>query len=228
MRGIAPSPEVFPKQGLIDDRKRIGNFVRLPGVHPTKNHLSKIWAGGQWPGLEALLEFKGADFGLVPKEALSFVQNPISTKNQTQEQIAKKLAFYKMTATPRPGDIYNAKATWDQILEPRGWAFISGDKWWRPGKDRGTISATTNYEGCDCLFIFSDAPEIPPLKPREAYSKFRAYAVLEHGGDFTEAARAVVKDGFVWTNPSIEEVEKQISGCGTPREINLYEYSRTR
>jgi Bifunctional DNA primase/polymerase, N-terminal len=50
----------------------------------------------------------------------------------------------------RPGDDFNQRADWANILEPYGWRSVyqrgEATYWRRPGKDRG-ISATSNYEG---------------------------------------------------------------------------------
>ena len=48
------------------------------------------------------------------------------------------------------------------------------------------VSATTNYQGSDLLFVFSTSSVFEAGK---AYSKFAAYAILEYGGDFSTAAR---------------------------------------
>jgi len=97
----------------------------------------------------------------------------------------------------RPGDDFNARMTWADVLEPHGWQFhheSGGEGFWtRPGKDRRLgISATTNYKGSGLLYVFSSST---PFDPEQSYSKFAAHAVLEHGGSFTEAARALASTG---------------------------------
>jgi hypothetical protein len=96
----------------------------------------------------------------------------------------------------RPGDVLAAAITWRDLLEPHGWTFAGsrGDVsyWRRPGKVGGTISATTNALATDRLHIFSSNAE--PLKPDESYSKFGAFALLEHAGDFSAAARALRRE----------------------------------
>ena len=68
--------------------------------------------------------------------------------------------------------------------EPQGWmrVFERGEicYWRRPGKAFG-ISATTNVHGSDLLWCFSSSTA---FEPETSYSKFGAYALLEHGGDF--------------------------------------------
>ena len=95
----------------------------------------------------------------------------------------------------RPGDAFNRRASWPEILEPAGWRHVydRGDVgyWCRPGKTHG-VSATTNLGGHDRLYVFTSST---PFEPEKSYSKFAAYAVLHHGGDFAAAARHVAADG---------------------------------
>jgi hypothetical protein len=97
----------------------------------------------------------------------------------------------------RPGDRWAAATSWAGILEPCGWTFLyqRGDVqyWRRPGKAHGA-SATTNYGASGLLYVFTDAA--PPFEPQRAYSKFSAYALLEHAGDFRAAAVALRRRGF--------------------------------
>lgn len=98
----------------------------------------------------------------------------------------------------RPGDDYDARTTWAEILEPRGWTACrrmgKGHAWTRPGKSIG-ISATTGQsaDGVDRLYVFSSSTEFEPERP---YSKFAAYTLLEHGGDYSAAARALAAAGY--------------------------------
>lgn len=96
----------------------------------------------------------------------------------------------------RPGEAFAATTYWSDVLEPHGWraVFTRGDEtyWRRPGKDE-SWSATTNYKGSDLLYVFSTST---PFESERGYGRFAAYAVLEHGGDFTKAAAALADKGF--------------------------------
>jgi hypothetical protein len=96
----------------------------------------------------------------------------------------------------RPGDDYARRTSWPEILEPHGWAplFERGGvtHWRRPGKNIGQ-SATTNYGGSDLLYVFTSSTGFDQSK---SYSKFAAFAVLEHGGDFKAAASALGWQGY--------------------------------
>lgn len=95
----------------------------------------------------------------------------------------------------RPGDDFDRRASWPEILEPAGWRHVDdrGDvsSWRRPGKSRG-VSATTNHGGTDLLYVFTSSTA---FEAGRSYTKFGAYAVLQHSGDFAAAARALATDG---------------------------------
>ena len=100
------------------------------------------------------------------------------------------------------GDDYCRRATWGEILEPHGWELVQQAKnvshWRRPGKSDDGISATTghcrSYAGRDLLFVFSS--EAHPFVQNTPYSKFAAYAFLNHGGNFVPAAIALGEQGY--------------------------------
>lgn len=101
----------------------------------------------------------------------------------------------------RPGDDFNARATWDQILTPHGWtlAWSRGHAptmcgWTRPGKSvKDGISATTGRNDGDNIYVFSSSTE---FETETAYSKFAAYTLLNHGGDYSAASRALAAEGY--------------------------------
>jgi hypothetical protein len=101
----------------------------------------------------------------------------------------------------RPGDDYNRRGSWAELLEPHGWKVdrTSGSTtyWTRPGKDDGVSATTgkcTSEVGGDLLYVFSTNAD--PFEGDSAYSKFSAYTVLEHKGDFTAATKALVSAGY--------------------------------
>ncbi len=98
----------------------------------------------------------------------------------------------------RPGDDFNRRADWGDILRPHGWTFAGrggdgSDHWCRPGKARGT-SASTNFCGSELMVVFSS--NAAPFEEGTAYCKFAAYALLNHDGDFHAAAKALVAQGY--------------------------------
>jgi len=97
----------------------------------------------------------------------------------------------------RPGDCYNRRASWAEVLEPHRWSMLytrDGESYWqRPGKESPGVSATTNYRGSNLLYVFSTSTV---FEAGRAYSKFAAYAMLEHGGDFSAATRTLATRGY--------------------------------
>jgi hypothetical protein len=114
----------------------------------------------------------------------------------TADYIAEEIAT-KTDGPATPGDDYNARVSWHQILEPLGWTPVYTNRegvtaWRRPGKSIG-ISATTNHAGTDKFYCFSTSTI---FDGGSSYSKFAAYALIEHGGDFREAARSLRRLGY--------------------------------
>lgn len=99
----------------------------------------------------------------------------------------------------RPGDTFNEHATWRAILEPLDWVELykaDGLTYWRrPGKDFGGPSATSGVRGeggDDLLWVFSTNAE--PLEANKSYTKFGAYTLLHHEGDWAEATKQLAQD----------------------------------
>jgi predicted RNase H-like HicB family nuclease len=173
---------------LIETKGEGGYVVIAPshgGVHPTGrayelvsgnlDSIATITAAER----DALFEIARA-FDEMPKPVADFLQHDISQEHGE-----------------RPGDDYNRRARWEDVLQPHGWTRVyhrNGVTYWRrPGKDRG-ISASTNFAGSDLLYVWSSSQSTFEIE--RGYAKWRAYALLEHGGDFSAAARALRKAGY--------------------------------
>ena len=99
-------------------------------------------------------------------------------------------------------DWYSQTHTWNEILGAAGWELVSGDgdgdgsKWRHPNASAATSSSIKH----GCLFVYTPNTEFEQTEEgdRHGYTRFRAYAVLEHGGDQTAAARAAhsMRDPF--------------------------------
>src|SRR5262245_57977198 len=108
-----------------------------------------------------------------------------------------------------PGDAFNkAGPEWDELLLPHGWELMwrRGRRaaWRRPGKTADGLSATTgvcsNEHSGELFACFSsNAPPFEgPTSGRicSVHSKFAVYTLLNHGGDFSAAAKALYDRGF--------------------------------
>lgn len=98
----------------------------------------------------------------------------------------------------KPGEDFNDRGSWGEILEPLGWQCIRTradgvTEWTRPGKTAG-VSATTGHHGTDYFHLFSSSVE--GLEPGRSYSKFAVYTACNHAGSFEDAARELAAKGF--------------------------------
>jgi replicative DNA helicase len=89
-------------------------------------------------------------------------------------------------------DWFTDTHTWAEILTPSGWVIVAGDgdsdgsKWRHPNAS-AEHSATIKH---GCLFVFSDNTDFTSTEDGDpnGYTRFRAWATLEHGGDMSAAA----------------------------------------
>jgi DNA-binding transcriptional ArsR family regulator len=97
----------------------------------------------------------------------------------------------------RPGDDFNKRASWADILQKHKWELIkvkdSEEYWKRPSKDGLGTSATVNYKGSDLFYVFSTSTT---FEINRGYSKFSVYAILNHSGDFQAAAKELARLGY--------------------------------
>ena len=97
----------------------------------------------------------------------------------------------------RPGSLYNASASWEEILEPHGWTKVKvgneGEEYWtRPGKPGGGVSAVAGGAESDTFWCWSSS--VPEVDAEQSYNKFSLYTSLNHKGNFSEAAKAIAKE----------------------------------
>jgi hypothetical protein len=115
-----------------------------------------------------------------------------------RERVYKPASRLSYDQGNRPGDDYNSKGDWYSLLTSHGWRFVymRGEEscWRRPGKPAPGISATTNYKGSNLLYVFSS--NAYPFEEEASYSLFAAFAMLEFGGDFCAAAKALAGQGY--------------------------------
>ncbi len=108
-------------------------------------------------------------------------------------------AVAQSTNGTRPGDIYNVEAIeqglTEDLLQKHGWRKIRtvghGSHWQKPGSQGKGIHATLGVAGAGMFYNFSTAAA--PFEACHGYDPFAVLAHLEHGGDFTAAARALAE-----------------------------------
>ena len=164
-----------------------------------------------------LVETRG-EGGLIlcaPGDGYSLVQGdytalPVLTKEERETLLN---AAWKMNEKPeqgmpkptgcpdehfenRPGDDFNARGDVRAVLQKHGWTSLGvqpdGNEYWRrPGKTGGGNSATLK-DGV--FYVFSSNAD--PFESNRPYNAFTAYTLLEHNGDFGEAATELLKQGY--------------------------------
>jgi hypothetical protein len=93
-------------------------------------------------------------------------------------------------------DWFSDAHSWRSILEPHRWTLAEGDGdgdgslWRHPIADGAHTHSASIRHGC--LFVYSDNTVFEQTEEGgpNGYTKFRAWALLEHGGDLSAAARA--------------------------------------
>jgi hypothetical protein len=95
----------------------------------------------------------------------------------------------------RPGDRFARETNWAEILTLHGWR-SGGERrgqevWRRPGRadDREARSANTTRDGN--LWVWTS--NAPPFESQRSYTKLHAHVLLEHGGDWSAAVRALAE-----------------------------------
>jgi putative DNA primase/helicase len=175
---------------LIETRGEGGLVIVAPssgGVHPSGKPYVLLQGG-----MTTIQMITDVERQMLFSIARTFDQAPLP-----KLYTPKRSVPHSRVSGLRPGDYYNVRATWEEVLEPYGWKCLStrdGEGYWqRPGKEGPGVSATTNYAGSDRLYVFSTSTV---FEAGRGYSKFAAYTFLAHGGDFSLAARALVKMGY--------------------------------
>lgn len=96
-----------------------------------------------------------------------------------------------------PGDDFEAKTSWADILQPHGWAMVGtrGREtfWRRPGKNTGISASTGHADDRDRLYVWTTSTEFNSETP---YTKYGAYALLNHAGNYHQAAKTLAAAGY--------------------------------
>jgi hypothetical protein len=177
-----PRNDQSGKAGLgLDIRGEGGQVVVAPTVHPNGQLYS--WEEGHAPGRIPMAEAPAWLLDLLEPEPVKATTPPKAT------------TFDTFSAPSSPADRYNDSTTWADLLEADGWTLSHSrdgeDYWTRPGKTtREGTSATVGWAGNDALKVFTSS--VPWLTADKTYSKFQYHALRHHGGNESEAARAVL------------------------------------
>jgi hypothetical protein len=117
-----------------------------------------------------------------------------------------------------PGEDFNRRATTEDIraiLSTHGWVVVEHrngiDYLRRPGKAGRAYSGTLGAVAPNVFYVFTTNGQ--PFQGGHGYKPFSVYGLLEHGGDFKAAARALVAGGY-GQQPQAKTPEE-----GTPKPV---------
>jgi hypothetical protein len=191
---IDPAAPQKGERVLIETRGE-GGYALVPGCPPACHPSGRIYEHHSGPELCQVQAITAAEREVLIRCARSFDRG---------------VAEAKGTAGGRPGDDFNRRGPdWldPLLLGSQGWQLArqSGHVRYlrRPGKDGRGWSATVGYchgeDGVELLAVFSsNIPpfEIPAGKRCGCFSKFTAYALLHHQGQWKVAAKALAQLGY--------------------------------
>ncbi len=169
-------PKDTEQEARIETRGEGGYFLVFPSLGYSK-------VQGKWSELPVIDEDE--------RDGLLSIACAMSAEPERRNVTAPSSNYF----VGMPGQDYDNRHTWADVLLPDGWKVESvvGDRtyWTRPGKEKGT--SASSIEG-GLLWVFTSS--VSGLRPNESYSKFGFYAATKHGGDHGEAARGLREKGY--------------------------------
>jgi Bifunctional DNA primase/polymerase, N-terminal len=192
--------KIIPK--TIIETRGDGGYVLAPGSPPACHPTGRLYSVLRGKNLTQIPTITPAERGVLLDAARAL---SVWLDHRQHQQSIQRVPRAGVPDGDRPGDYFNARATWAEILEPHGWSLLDVDKagiehWQRPGKNSGQ-SATVNFAGAGLLHVFSS--NAAPFDSDRSYSKFAAYVLLEHHGDASAAAKALFAEGYGQRQPDL-------------------------
>jgi putative DNA primase/helicase len=198
---LAEEPVVNPETGkeeracLIETRGE-GGYAIAPGSPAEVHKSGRPYLHHSGPPLHQLPAITPQEREVLWNCAAAFDRRPVD-----EHEVKGAARAHSPQAGLSPGDDFNARGPdWPEILI--GWELASHSgqerRWRRPGKGDGW-SATTGVcfsktHKWELLKVFTS--NASPFEPGGVYSKFAVYALLNHGGDFSAAAKALAHQGY--------------------------------
>jgi putative DNA primase/helicase len=193
---LAMDPAAPSRQRTLIESRGKGGYVLAPGCPPACHEAGRTYEHVSGPDLCHVPVVSPEERDVLLRCARSFNREGASA---AVPQTAGEL---------RPGDDFNQRGpAWADILTPHGWANaheVNGKiHWRRPGKERGW-SATTGYckgkDGIDLFAVFTS--NAAPFEGENGskrctcYTKFAAYTLLNHAGDYKASAKDLAAKGY--------------------------------
>lgn len=159
---IADNPDER-KKVLIETRGAGGFTIVAPSggrTHPGRGQWQRL--AGSPTSIPTITEAE--------RDAIHAIAGQLDQMPAVEAPAPRKPAARPADGETRPGDDFNNRADWADILTPHGWteghALGKVRTWTRPGKNpRDGISATTGRNDGDNLFVFSSSTSFETEKP---------------------------------------------------------------
>lgn len=148
--GLGKIPEVFPKSPRLSG-KRMGNWVRLPGRHHTRDHWTKVWDGARWldgePAILAILAVTGRDVAVeavVPRDFEPRGRGASRPRPNIALGLAPEPSARRLPRPARPSAT-SATSTARTTTRGSGWAWPCGSSAGKasPSGTPGRVRATS-------------------------------------------------------------------------------------
>jgi hypothetical protein len=148
------------------------------------------------PPSEGYTKEKEFQVNLITLEQRDSILSICRSFNEVVKEVRAQVVADSEAYATTPWDDYNSKCDVVALLESNGWTWIEtrGEREFlkRPGKTDSHISADY-HKGLGLFKVFSTSTQ---FETGRGYKPFAIYATLEHNGNFSEAAKQLIKDGY--------------------------------
>lgn len=184
-----------PKLEVLFETRGEGGYIVAPGSPLAVHDEGKPY------------EFIQGDFDHIPAITpderdlllgLARALNEYHPQEEKHERAECKRAEPRAGDDLRPGDDFNERGDPESILLSHGWTVSHRQGsvifWRKPGKRGRGHQATLHAVARNVFYVFSTSAA--PFEDWHSYSPFQVYALLEHNGDFSAAARQLAALGY--------------------------------
>jgi hypothetical protein len=148
------------------------------------------------PPSEGYAKEKEFKVNLITLEQRDSILSICRSFNEVVKEVRAQVVSDSEAYATTPWDDYNSKCDVVKLLESNGWTWIEtrGERDFlkRPGKTDSHISADY-HKGLGLFKVFSTSTQ---FETGRGYKPFAIYAMLEHNGNFSKAAKQLIKDGY--------------------------------
>lgn len=148
------------------------------------------------PGYERLNDFAVQEISESERDAILTAARSLNeyfVEEKGREPRTSPAEYHKT-----PWEDYNSRADVVALLERHGWTFVErrGERSYMKRPPIPPTDAKTSGDYHHGLNLFKSFSTSTPFDIERAYKPFAVYAILEHNGDFSAAAKQLLKEGY--------------------------------